>query len=42
MMTDPISLKKLSDSILEKHKNILVSELNDSCLRLAVIEGVFD
>jgi mannose-6-phosphate isomerase-like protein (cupin superfamily) len=39
---NPISLKQISDSILEKHKNILVSEINDSCLRLAVIEGVFD
>lgn len=42
MKQSPISLKQLSDSILEKHQNILVSEINDSCLRLAVIEGIFD
>ncbi|MBN8536080.1 MAG: cupin domain-containing protein [Deltaproteobacteria bacterium] len=41
-MSAPISLKQISDSILEKHKNVLVSQVNDSCLRLAVIEGIFD
>jgi len=42
MNSTPTTLKKLSDAILEKHKNILVSEVNDSCLRLAVIEGTYD
>jgi mannose-6-phosphate isomerase-like protein (cupin superfamily) len=38
----PISLKQISDSYLEKHKSSIVSEINDSCLRLAVNEGIFD
>jgi len=38
----PISLKQISDSAQEKHKNIIVSEVNESCLRLAVNEGTFD
>jgi mannose-6-phosphate isomerase-like protein (cupin superfamily) len=42
MNSTPTTLKKLSDAILEKHKNILVSEINDSCLRLAVNEGTYD
>jgi mannose-6-phosphate isomerase-like protein (cupin superfamily) len=42
MSSLPISLKKLSDAVTQKHKNMLVSEINDSCLRLAVNEGVYD
>ncbi len=35
------NLKNLSDSVYEKHKNFVVGEINDSCLRLAVNEGEF-
>ena len=38
----PISLKQISDSVQEKHKNTILSEVNESCLRLAVNEGIFD
>jgi mannose-6-phosphate isomerase-like protein (cupin superfamily) len=36
------NLKQLSDSVSEKYKNIVVSEVNDACLRLAVFDGVYD
>ncbi len=38
----PQNLKRLSDSITEKYKNFIVSEVNDACLRLAVNEGTYD
>ena len=39
---DPIkNIQKLSDEVTEMHKNFVVDEVNDSCLRLAVNEGEF-
>jgi mannose-6-phosphate isomerase-like protein (cupin superfamily) len=35
------NLKSLSDEVREMHKNFVVCEVNDSCLRLAVNEGEF-
>ena len=35
------NLKSLCDEVSEKHKNFVVGEVNDSCLRLAVNEGEF-
>ena len=35
------NLKNLSDEIHITHENFIVSEINDSCLRLAVNEGEF-
>ncbi len=35
------NLKKLSDDVSTKHENFIVSEINDSCLRLAVNEGEY-
>ena len=41
MNSDIQNLKELSDVIQEKHQNFTVSEVNDSCLKLAVNDGVF-
>jgi mannose-6-phosphate isomerase-like protein (cupin superfamily) len=35
------NLKCLSDAVTKVHENFIVSEVNDSCLRLAVNEGEF-
>jgi mannose-6-phosphate isomerase-like protein (cupin superfamily) len=35
------NLKGLSDAVTKSHENFLVSEINDSCLRLAVNEGEY-
>ena len=35
------NLKNLSDAVQKKHDNLIVSEINDSCLRLAVNEGEY-
>ncbi|MBI4765298.1 MAG: cupin domain-containing protein [Deltaproteobacteria bacterium] len=35
------NLKSLSDNVSKTHENFVVSEINDSCLRLAVNEGEF-
>ncbi len=35
------NLKILSDSVNSSHENFVVSEINDSCLRLAVNEGEY-
>ena len=40
-MNLPVNLKELSDIVNESHKNFIVSEINDSCLRLAVNEGEY-
>lgn len=40
-MEIPKNLKSLSDAVTKSHENFLVSEINDSCLRLAVNEGEF-
>ena len=40
--SSPQNVKRLSDSISEKYKNFIVSEINDACLRLAVNEGVYE
>lgn len=40
-MEIPKNLKKLSDAVTLSHDNFIVSEINDSCLRLAVNEGEF-
>jgi mannose-6-phosphate isomerase-like protein (cupin superfamily) len=40
-METPKNLKRLSDDVIKKHENFVVSEINDSCLRLAVNEGEF-
>jgi mannose-6-phosphate isomerase-like protein (cupin superfamily) len=36
------NLKQLSDSVSEKYKNFVVSEVNDACLRLAVFDGLYE
>ena len=36
------NLKALSDAVTETHKNFIVGEVNDSCLRLAVNQGIYD
>ena len=36
------NLKQLSDAVSERHSNFIVSEVNDSCLRLAVNQGTYD
>lgn len=33
------NLKMLSDSVLERHQNFVVGEVNESCLRIAVNEA---
>ena len=40
-MKDIKNLKKLSDEVSAPHENFIVSEINDSCLRLAVNEGEY-
>ena len=40
-MQNAENLKTLSDTVTKSHENLLVSEINDSCLRLAVNEGEF-
>jgi mannose-6-phosphate isomerase-like protein (cupin superfamily) len=40
-MESPKNLKRLSDDVTKIHENFVVSEINDSCLRLAVNEGEF-
>jgi mannose-6-phosphate isomerase-like protein (cupin superfamily) len=40
-MESPKNLKNLSDDVSKTHENFVVSEINDSCLRLAVNEGKF-
>jgi mannose-6-phosphate isomerase-like protein (cupin superfamily) len=35
------NIKSLSDEVCEMHKNFVVDEVNDSCLRLAVNKGEF-
>lgn len=40
-MDIPKNLKNLSDAIKTSHENFIVSEINDSCLRLAVNEGEY-
>ena len=40
-MVVPRNLNNLSNEITKSHENIRVSEINDSCLRLAVNEGEF-
>jgi mannose-6-phosphate isomerase-like protein (cupin superfamily) len=37
----PKNLKKLSDTVNKSHENFIVSEINDSCLRLAVNKGEY-
>lgn len=36
-----INLTKLSQSIHEEYKNFIVNEVNDSCLRMAVFQGIY-
>lgn len=40
-MENPKNLKTLSDAVKKPHENFIVSEINDSCLRLAVNEGEY-
>ena len=36
------NLKALSDAVRDRHRNFVVDEVNDSCLRLAVNEGTYE
>jgi len=36
-----INLKELSDGIAERYQNFVVNEVNESCLRLAVMTGEY-
>ena len=40
-MDIPKNLIKLSDTVSKSHDNFIVSEINDSCLRIAVNEGEY-
>lgn len=35
------NLLKLTKEVAEKHANFLVSEVNDHCMRIAVLEGKY-
>ena len=39
MNLDVQNLKSLSEGVQEKHKNFVVSQVNEDCLRLAVNDG---
>jgi hypothetical protein len=36
MQTTPRNLKKVTDAITESYENVVIGEINDHCLRLAI------
>jgi mannose-6-phosphate isomerase-like protein (cupin superfamily) len=38
MNTTPENLSRISDAIKDKHKNVMIGEVNNHCVRLAVVQ----
>lgn len=36
-----INLRELSDAVQEEYKNFIINQVNESCLRMAVFQGVY-